>query len=103
MATTKKKAKKPAKNNGVQSNVLSSKNFSERYGGYPHWAFDTKREWLRAVRKRWAAFKRARHPYKESVMSGSAFYPKEVYEWLQRTEKEFEQMTLVMREYYKNA
>ena len=104
MANTKKKAKTPAKNNGVQSGVLRSKNrFREKYGDYPVWAFDSKKEWLQAVRKRWTKFRRAMHPYRDSVMSGSAFYPKEVYDWLKGMDKEMEQMTKRMREYYKNA
>lgn len=76
---------------------------SENKKDYPYWAHPTKREWLKDVRKRWNEFKRVRHPYKRSVMSGSAYYPKEVYQWLIKSERELKKMDLLMREYYKNA
>jgi hypothetical protein len=64
---------------------------------YPDFAYPTKRVWLRSVRKRWTAF---RKEIKESDMfCGCAYYPKEVYEWL----NQFDKMDNLMKDYYKNA
>jgi hypothetical protein len=38
---------------------------------WPHWAFKTKREWKKDVRKRWTAFKKA---YKD-IRVGCYYYP----------------------------
>ena len=61
---------------------------------YPTWNY-TKRDWLRNVRKRWVVFRKVR----ADIRYGSAYFPKEVYEWL----SQFEKMDDLMRDYYKGA
>lgn len=68
---------------------------------YPYWAFKTKREWKRSVRKRWTAFKRGTTG--SEVMTGSAFYPKAAYSKLQRIMEDVEKIDAIMKEFYKNA
>jgi len=65
---------------------------------YPKHAFQTKRLWLQTVRKRWIIL---RNTFRagDSIMLGSAYYPKDVYKWL----RDFEKMDKIMKEYYKNA
>ena len=64
---------------------------------YPDWNFKTKKEWLRNVRKRWTIFRKILNH--GNICDGCAYYPVEVYKWLDR----FEEMDKIMKEYYKNA
>ena len=64
---------------------------------YPDWDFKSKNEWLRDVRKRWCAFRKI--IILGNICSGCAYYPDEVYEWLNK----FDEMDKKMKEYYKNA
>lgn len=69
---------------------------------YPYWNHNSKREWLKDVRRRWTKFRREyrhRMDYAESVRTGSAYYPDKVYQWLAK----FDEMDKLMKEYYKNA
>ena len=64
---------------------------------YPDWDFKTRQEWLRNVRKNWSSFRKSFNHHK--IMYGSAYYPEEVYQWL----NEFYKMDKKMKEYYRNA
>lgn len=62
---------------------------------WPHWNFPTKREWLRDVRKRWTAYRKAY----QDVRTGCAFYPGTVT----MDREAFEIADKKMRDYYKNT
>jgi hypothetical protein len=64
---------------------------------YPDWEFETKQKWLRNVRKNWSSFGKSFNHHE--MMCGSAYYPEEVYQWL----NEFDKMDKKMKEYYRNA
>ena len=64
---------------------------------YPDHAYGTRREWLKRVRDKWNCFRKSFH--KTEVITGCAYYPDEVYNWL----IQFEKMNKLMKEYYKNA
>lgn len=70
---------------------------------FPNWQHKTNRDWLKNVRKRWKAFRLFYRFGESNIMTGSAYYPKEVYEWLVKTQNEFEKMDEIMKQYYKNA
>lgn len=87
--------------NGIKSVVSRRKNRASQKNDYPHWAYPSKKDWLRDVRKRWAKFRRMQG--EQSIMSGCAFYPKEVYRWLYDFRQEMDRMNKLMRDYYKGA
>lgn len=62
---------------------------------WPHWAYPTKREWKKDVRKRWVKFRKAM----DEMRYGSAFYPKDVYEIV----KLFKVADTNMKQFYKNV
>jgi phage pi2 protein 07 len=66
---------------------------------YPDFAYPTKRDWLRDVRKRWTSFRRVVKSDDIRIYCGCAYYPKEVFEWL----NQFKKMDKLMKEHYKNA
>ncbi len=73
---------------------------TERLGtleGYPSHAYNSKREWLRSVRKRWVQFRKALNT--SEVTHGCIFYPQEVYNAIESIRKADE----AMKEFYKNA
>jgi hypothetical protein len=64
---------------------------------YPYWNFITRRRWLSNVHMRWSIFRKY---YNHSdITTGCAYYPDEVYEWL----NQFEKMDKLMKDFYKNA
>jgi hypothetical protein len=71
---------------------------------YPHWNYPIKRLWLRQARKQWSEFRRSfALSNNNAVTSGCIFYPKPVYEWLNKIRAEMKEMDKIMKDYYKNA
>lgn len=68
---------------------------------YPDWNHESKKSWLRQVRKQWSDFRRKINH--SDYNCGSAYYPEEVYEWIKKFQSDFEKMDKIMRDYYKNA
>jgi len=70
---------------------------------YPVSVYKNKKSWLRDVRKKWIRFRKhwwkARDWGDKSIWCGRAYYPPEVYKWLDQ----FGKMDKLMREYYKKA
>jgi len=80
----------------IAKNKYPKNNFRK---DYPTHAYKTKREWSRDVRKRWCKLRSNIKISSNSVRGGCAYYPEDVYKWIDQ----FEKMDELMRDYYKNA
>jgi len=75
----------------------------EKKKDYPHWVYPSKKAWLRRTRHYWSEFYRSmKYPPDENIMTGSAYYPKSVYDWLNKFRDQLEEVNKVMKDYYKN-
>jgi hypothetical protein len=76
----------------------SLKKRAKKGQGYPAWTYKNKSVWKASVRQRWVKFRRAMNS-NDSIHLGCAYYPEEVYRWIEQ----FEKMDNLMKDFYGRA